>query len=158
MNDVLTDVLQSIWQSVLAKEVSFVEPASPDETFPDGLTASIQISGAWSGAIVASFPPALARSLAAKMLEVDPDAASSEDLSDTLGEIVNMIGGNMKAMLPSPSRLSLPWVTTGHDVHLSFPHCTTKAGARFVCDGESIVVCVIQLAVDEVGGASVSAE
>lgn len=158
MNTLVADVVQTIWQSVLGRDVELVDAVTPNDHIPDGLTACIQISGAWSGAVVASFPESLARKFAATMLDASEDSASPDDLRDTLGEIVNMIGGNLKATLPSPSHLSLPWVTSGHDVRVSFPHAKALDGARFVCEGEPLIVRVVQTENPEALAAGARAE
>jgi len=36
-----------------------------------------------------------------------------EDVADAVGELVNMIGGNVKSLMPGPSVLSLPVVAAG---------------------------------------------
>src|SRR3546814_11558410 len=43
------------------------------------------------------------------MSEITP-----EDVTDAIGELVNMIGGNVKSLMPEPSILSLPMVAAGH--------------------------------------------
>ena len=40
---------------------------------------------------------------------------SKDDVSDTLGEVVNMIAGNLKSVLPAGVVLSIPSVVEGRD-------------------------------------------
>ena len=63
-------------------------------------------------------PLALARTLTAQMFQADrqPDL---DEVRDALGELANMLGGNVKALLPAPSRISLPAVAVGSDYELS---------------------------------------
>ena len=49
-----------------------------------------------------------ARKAAAAFLAMEPDEVSKEDISDVLGELANIVGGNVKAMLPAGCFLSLP--------------------------------------------------
>ena len=44
---------------------------------------------------------------------MQPGEPAEADIADALGEIANVIGGNLKSTLPGPSLLSLPVVTTG---------------------------------------------
>ena len=49
------------------------------------------------------------------MLGLDPGDGPrpAEDVADAVGELVNMIGGNVKSLMPGPSTLSLPLVRAG---------------------------------------------
>lgn len=38
----------------------------------------------------------------------DAEVSSRQDVGDALGELTNMVGGNLKALLPGPNRLSIP--------------------------------------------------
>jgi hypothetical protein len=70
------------------------------------LVASVQLSGAWRGSVTITCPPSLAAQIATTML--DTAQPSHEDLQDCLGELANILGGNLKPFFPSPSQLSLP--------------------------------------------------
>lgn len=58
------------------------------------------------------------------MLDVG-ETVTTDDLVDAFGEIANVVGGNVKALLDAPASLSLPEVST-NDVDMS--------GAQFVQD------------------------
>ena len=58
--------------------------------------------------MVIHWTPTVAERLACVMFQVDE--ASPEEVRDLLGEMANLVGGNIKGMLPGPSRLSLPVV------------------------------------------------
>ncbi|MDF2847540.1 MAG: chemotaxis protein CheX [Oerskovia sp.] len=49
----------------------------------------------------------LARSL---LLKEDDEPVTLEDVQDALGEVANVVGGNLKAMMPEGSSLTLPVV------------------------------------------------
>jgi chemotaxis protein CheX len=54
--------------------------------------------------------PALARRLAREILQIEAASTDDAGVRDVAGEVANMIGGNLKALLPEPCRLSLPRV------------------------------------------------
>ena len=54
----------------------------------------------------------------ADMLHMDPADVTAADQQDVASELVNMIGGNLKSMLPGPSFLSLPTIVSGHEFGL----------------------------------------
>lgn len=92
---------------------SLVEEGSGPGHDVERYTACVQVSGGWNGAVILECSAAAARSVAGALLMVGPDEVSAEDVSDTVGELANVIGGNLKALLPGPSRLSVPSVTSG---------------------------------------------
>jgi chemotaxis protein CheX len=53
---------------------------------------------------------AVAVKLSCVLLGIEQGEASEADIADTLGEIVNVIGGNLKNVLPGPTLMSLPVV------------------------------------------------
>jgi chemotaxis protein CheX len=79
------------------------------------IVACIQITGAWNGTVALHCPTPLARQVAAAMFSVKPDEITGVEMQDSLGELVNMLGGNLKALLPEPCQLSLPAVIEGMD-------------------------------------------
>ena len=54
-----------------------------------------------------------ARAFASEMFALGPGEASHDEITDVVGELTNMVGGNIKSLLPEPSVLSLPVVGTG---------------------------------------------
>ncbi len=71
----------------------------------------IAIDGPTSGVVSVALPALAARDAAARMFDMEPAAVAPEDVHDATGEITNMIGGNVKAMLAGEHRLGLPSVT-----------------------------------------------
>jgi hypothetical protein len=44
------------------------------------------------------------------MFEIEPDLVTLEQLDDTLCELTNIVGGNLKALVPPSTHLGLPSV------------------------------------------------
>ena len=105
----LEEILQEVWSAYLAA----LEPEAPrpDERVHE-LTVTVAVRGAWNGYVELTFPQPAARLAAAAMLLFGADELSDRDVQDAIGELVNIVGGNVKSLLPSPTRLSLPAVTT----------------------------------------------
>jgi chemotaxis protein CheX len=102
-------IVDETWLSLLGVEEVLV-PA-PAQLPADVLSAWVQISGPWSGAVVLTCGRSTAEELSRTLLH-EPDTASldDEDIADALGELANVVGGNVKALLPAPSVLGLPEV------------------------------------------------
>ena len=112
-SDILA-ITQNVLQTMVnmdACESEVAEPCSQEER----MTGCVQISGTWRGAVVIQTTEGFARQAAREMFDIAASEVTSADMVDTLAEITNMIGGNIKSQVPSPSYLSLPSVTTGHD-------------------------------------------
>ena len=77
------------------------------------LNAAVKITGTFTGSVVLSLSDGAAVQSAATMLAVPFAEVSSADKRDVAAELVNMVGGNLKSLLPAPSYLSLPTVLEG---------------------------------------------
>lgn len=100
----LSDITESVWTGFLDI------PLARTRGEPSGCecAASVSIQGAWNGALVVCCSRQLAQRVATTMFQCEDDELREALWSDALGEIANIIGGNVKAMLPSPSQLGLP--------------------------------------------------
>ncbi|GAB3598479.1 hypothetical protein GCM10027446_28870 [Angustibacter peucedani] len=119
--DAVWEIVVEIWESLLGSPVLRAEHAFG---LDDALTAGVALHGGWSGLVTVTCPPAAADALARTMLALDEaDAPTSEDVEDALGEVANVLGGNVKALVPGAERLGLPRVGRG----------LVPAGAVLVC-------------------------
>ena len=109
----ITQVASTVWETVLGLNLVRCESAPRvDEPMVAGV---VSVSGAWEGSVTIETSVDMARQAAATMFGLDPDAASSEDTQDAIGELTNMTGGNVKSLLPEPCQLSLPTVVEGQE-------------------------------------------
>jgi chemotaxis protein CheX len=108
---------QEIWSLVLGQAATPTADRGPGDANP--FTSSVHITGAWRGAVMLVLPSAVAARATATMFSIDPAAVTPTHLYDAIGELVNMIGGNLKALFKPPCYLSLPMVTTGRDVEMN---------------------------------------
>jgi len=85
---------------------------------PDMVTSTVYFAGAWQGAVLLECTRAQARTFAQLLMSIGPPATIDEDVRDTLGELANMLAGNLKSVLPSGVVLSMPSVIEGSDYSL----------------------------------------
>lgn len=104
------DQLDSVGNSATAVAA---QPAAGGSAGAEMWISWVRISGGWEGAIALSCPPELARMAAVFMFSVEPDGASLEDAREALAELTNIVGGNLKALLPPPCHSSLPMLIRG---------------------------------------------
>jgi chemotaxis protein CheX len=109
--DEIVALIEGIWSTMLASDVASVETPAPAP--PDGGSqrGSIEISGEWRGAVVLDLSVEQARLAASILLGMEAGDVSEVDAADVAGELINVLGGNLKAILPQPVRLGLPAVS-----------------------------------------------
>jgi chemotaxis protein CheX len=74
------------------------------------------------------------------MFDLEPEAVTLDETRDALGELTNMMGGNLKALLPGPSRLSLPTVVEESGPGVDPLGNLPINQIAFECDGELLRV------------------
>jgi chemotaxis protein CheX len=104
------------------------------------MAAYVHIAGAWHGTITLQCPGELSTRVAGAMFGIDPGEVSLRDELDSLGELANMIGGNVKSLLPGPSHLSLPTVIDGVSYLARVPGSKVYGRYHFDCEGWPLVV------------------
>ena len=136
----LAEMVEQVWESYLDPEG--VNPLIPtyDENQPSEVHSSVSITGSWTGHVVYASSREAARRAAAAFLAMEPDEVSEEDLSDVLGELANIVGGNVKAMLPPGALLSLPQVVLAPEATARYPNTERISGVYGIWDGEPVSV------------------
>jgi chemotaxis protein CheX len=125
---------------------------SPAKQFPENskktITANIQINGEWLGIVALKIEHALAKQLAVKMFSIDKAEVTDEEVNDAVSEMINIIGGNIKSILPQPNKLSLPMVDLkGGRPH--FPFTELRSQVPFECEGNELEVTMHQVVADK---------
>ena len=103
-------IAQDVWASFLNVHIHQIVVDDSLSGRPS-IVGAVRVTDAWFGAVVLEMTPALARQVAATMFASVPDMVTDAEVVDALGELTNMIGGNIKSLLPAPSQLSLPMVS-----------------------------------------------
>ena len=153
----VVELTRTVWETVLNLPIEPVDadvrPRDDEET----ISACVHISGGWAGSCVLTCPTSLGRAIAAAMFALEPDEVDEELLYDAVGEVANMIGGNVKGLVPGPSQLSLPAVATGIHTRLAVPgsHEVTKVSFR---SGDDPVRVVLMEVNDTKGGSAHKAQ
>ncbi|MFN8191896.1 MAG: chemotaxis protein CheX [Nocardioidaceae bacterium] len=118
----IIEIAKDIWYSMLALPLEETPPSMAETTEePDWATSSIHITGETDVSIIMSFSADLAKRVTSAMFDMAVEELGEEEIADACGEMVNIIGGNLKALLPEPSELSLPTVSLGGQHHVTIP-------------------------------------
>lgn len=135
----IEDVTCQVWESVLSLEALNGAPAGNTTTT---VSSSVHIIGEWTGAVSLSMTDDLATTIATTMFELDTDDLSPADIDDAVGEMANMIGGNIKSLLPGPAQLSMPAVSRG-DQPPHFPGTEVVEHLDFAVEGQRFSVTLL---------------
>ena len=140
----LAEMVEQVWLSYLDPEG--ISPLIPtyDENQPSEVHSSVSITGSWSGHVVYAPLDAAARRAAAAFLAMEADEVGEEDISDVLGELANIVGGNVKAMLPPGCLLSLPQVVLAPESTAQYPNAARISGVYGLWEGEPVNVSMWQ--------------
>ncbi|WP_116452008.1 chemotaxis protein CheX [Blastococcus litoris] len=107
--DTVQSIAQEAW-SALVGDDEFLVPL-PGGLPDDAVSSWVEVVGPWTGAVVLTCGRATAEELSRCLLaEHAPPVLDEEDVADGMGELANVVGGNVKAVLPGPSVLGLPEV------------------------------------------------
>jgi CheY-specific phosphatase CheX len=103
----LTRITTAVCSGLLGIEPEPDNRVAPD--IGDVLVGSIRYKGEWSGSLSVEFGLFEAVALAHRLLGPDADATSLA--SDLMGELANVIAGNLKPILPRGADTDVPSVT-----------------------------------------------
>jgi chemotaxis protein CheX len=118
----LAQVVESVFRAMLTLEVT--ETRAPWFPSEERLTAAVHLAGDWNGVVLLECDRGQACQFAGRFLSTDPPEKVDDVVRDMLGEMVNMIGGNLKCVLARGLRLSMPSVVNGSD------YCLRICGAE----------------------------
>jgi CheY-specific phosphatase CheX len=138
LEEEIRQVTETVFETVLGITLTRHAAVPPMPTRTVG--GCVQFTGAWEGAVTLEVSAEFARAAAATMFGMDAAQASISDTRDAIGELTNMTGGNVKALLPEPCRLSLPTVSEGEDVTSHVHGGTNITTVAFDCSGTPLVI------------------
>jgi chemotaxis protein CheX len=135
----IVQLVESVWDSMLGWHVERApDPgATGTEQF---LTGCVPITGAWSGGVLLHCHDELARAAAATIFALPPAEVSLEMKQDALGELTNIIGGNLKALFSGKCHLGLPAVASGNDYELRVVASRSLLRVGFRCQQLPFIV------------------
>lgn len=131
----VAEITRAVWQDFLGMPLCEAEPGAG---MPE-CTALIGIAGEWNGTVAVGCSRALARKAAAAMFHGEESTMTEAQWKDALNEVVNIIGGNVKSLLPGPSSLALP---VFHDAWLA-PDASGAGTVAFRSEGQALQVWVL---------------
>lgn len=135
----LVEMARDLFESMFGMQVQQKQGAAP-ESQCEGIrwTAEVRIVREQDIRVRVIVPEELAFTITSTMFDLARDELTSAEVSDSIGEVVNIIGGVVKGLDERATGLSLPCVGTGVGVP-SDP----KSMVALECDGETFFVMIL---------------
>jgi CheY-specific phosphatase CheX len=140
----LVEALQRAAREILETMVSMsptsvTEESEDTSSFRDEVIGLLGFTGTRTGTVVVRASEALARTVAARMLMMEPsEIGSFADAADAFGEVVNMLAGNFKNA----------WVADGNAMELAMPNVIHNGAVKVHSDGPGCVRSRVRVAVE----------
>jgi chemotaxis protein CheX len=88
--DTIIELTRETWTALVTDGQDLLHDP-PDVVHAGDIMASVEITGAWNGTACLG-------------------CSQTAAFHDAIGELINVVGGNIKSLLPGPTELSLPTV------------------------------------------------
>lgn len=127
----MIDSIKEIFSSMVMMKVSVKETMAEHGSLHDTITGMIGLAGTHKGILAIHVPYTVAMAITSSFLMMDVTEID-EDVHDAIGEVANMLGGNVKTILSEK----------GRDIDLSLPSTISGAEYSFSSDKEvdSIII------------------
>lgn len=142
-SDDVVAITQNVFSTMIQMETNPVATDSCIEP-ETGMIGCIQIVGEWCGTVILQTSVALASAASSRMFAMNEDEVTDADRQDSLAELTNMIGGNIKSIVPSPSNLSLPTVTNGKDFEFLNYGSKPVSATTFIGDAHLFRIIILE--------------
>jgi chemotaxis protein CheX len=140
-DDQTTDAVGSVISALVGLPLLAVPPGTVDHD--ELLTGIVTIGGDADAVVVLRCDQTLAREIAAAMFAMPAYELTDTDVIDALGEVTNVSGGAIKALIDGTCRLGLPIVTVGRDQQIDVPGARVAATAALVHEGALLTLEVL---------------
>lgn len=112
----LSSIVVDVFRTMLDLEVE--SQGDGDIATAGSVTAAVHFAGEWRGAVLLQLSPELACSLCARLIRAGSTPQFDDNVRDAVGELANMVAGNLKSVLPFRVALSMPTVVEGSNYAL----------------------------------------
>ncbi len=111
--EMVAELVSMAWSTFVGCEIAPIDDVVPTDSV---MCSSIAITGPWSATLLLYCDRTIATTTTAAVLGMDPAEVEQADVRDIMGELANIIGGNLKGAISDDSgewKLSLPVVSDG---------------------------------------------
>ena len=117
-----------------------VRPAGAEGAEPSwAVTAALGLSGERRYCLALQMGEGLALKVASRMLQ-EQFGSWGPPVEDAVGEVANIMAGNLKPHVEAGMKLSMPTVVRGDRYSFATPRMVTENVGRYLCEGEPMRV------------------
>lgn len=117
--DALWSITNDVWTTFVSEEAVVLSLDAMPPLAPSDVSSRVAILGDAVGSVVVRCDRPSAIALARRLFDLAQDATPDEDdIADALGELANIVGGNVKSLGLGESSLTLPSVGASADVEV----------------------------------------
>jgi len=136
-------IVRAVWSTQIGLDVDDID--GPIQTGDvETLTAAVHITGDFRGGILVECSRVLVRQAAGIMFSLPAEELTADDERDVIGELTNVVAGNIKALVPGTNSLSLPTIVKGTDYQVSSVDVKSSDEYFFALDGEPMVLTFVE--------------
>ena len=142
IQDKMIDATKEIFSTMIMMDISLEEVMDSHGKLTDTITAMIGLAGTHRGVLAVHFPYSVAMAITSAFLMMDVEEMN-DDVHDAMGEIANMLGGNVKTILSEKGRdidLSMPSTISGSEYSFQSDNDVEKVIVRFGTEKGSFMV------------------
>jgi chemotaxis protein CheX len=142
IQDKMIDATKEIFSTMIMMEINLEEMQENLGSLTNTITAMIGLAGTHKGVLAVHFPYEVAMAITSSFLMMDVTEVN-EDVHDAMGEIANMLGGNVKTILSEKGRdidLSMPSTICGSEYSFQSDKDVDKIVIKFGTEKGSFMV------------------
>lgn len=136
-------IAADVFQTMLSLEIW---PDSSAADLPvEVVTAAVYFAGDWKGAVLIECTTGQAFDFTARLFSSAPPTRMNDDVRDALGELANMVAGNLKSVLPGGVGISMPSVVEGKNYSLKICGGNLSTRLRFQSSSGPFAVILVEM-------------
>jgi chemotaxis protein CheX len=143
ISDKIIESAKEIFSSMVMMEISVSgDTMIKSEPLIESISGVIGLAGTHKGVLAIHIPNKVAMAITSSFLGMDVDEMN-EDVEDAVGELANMLGGNVKSILSENGRdinLSLPSTITGQQYDFQPTKEAERIIIPFRCDAGKFTI------------------
>lgn len=142
-DETIVELAQEVWSTLLGDDGHL----RPGGKGGGRMFASISLVGEWNGTVGLTCSESAARHAAAVMFGIAEEELTGDEIADAIGELINVVAGNIKGTLPAPTELSVPAVYPDGPIEVA-AHLRVGLEVNFTWLDQPVVVTVWMAAPD----------
>ncbi len=143
INEKIIESAKEIFSTMVMMEISVNgDPMTKSLPLTESISGIIGLAGTHKGVLAIHIPNKVAMAITGSFLGMDVDEIN-EDVEDAVGELANMLGGNVKSILSENGRdinLSLPTTITGQQYDFQPTKDAERIIIPFQCDAGEFAI------------------